>query len=324
MHDTCILNAETIIMSLFPIKWLSSLVVIAISFSVCAPLFAEVQKISQPISIDKKLAELEASFGGRIGVYAINTANNTHLQYRANERFPMGCTSKVIGVAAILKKSMNDRTLLSQKVTYTKSDLTNWNPITEKHLADGMTVAELCAAAIRYSDNTAMNLLVRILGGVEGMNAFARSIRDHSFRQDHEWPTEAMSGGQGDLHDSSTPSAMANSLKRLALTNTLAKPQRELLLSWLKTNTTGDNRIRAGVPKGWTVGDKTGTGFYYGTTNDIGIIWPPKCAPIVVAIYYTSNDKKAVKREDIVAATIRILINEFAQGDKCIRSGLPI
>ena len=312
-------------MKLSPVKWLSSLVIIATScYIACAPSFAAAQKNTQSTSIQKKLAELEVSSGGRIGVYAINTANGTHLQYHANERFPMGCTSKVIGVATILNKSMSDSSFLSQKVSYTKKDLTNWNPITEKHLASGMTVAELCAASISYSDNTAMNLLVKKMGGLEQMNVFARSIHNDSFRQDNGWPEEAFSGGQGDLNDSSTPKAMAKSLQKLAFTDALAKPQRELLISWLKATTTGDFRIRAGVPKGWIVADKTGTGSAYGTTNDIGIIWPPKCAPIIVAVYYTSNDKKAVKREDVVASVTRILVDKLAQNDQCIRKNLVI
>ncbi|CEG61406.1 Beta-lactamase [Legionella micdadei] len=301
-------------------KFLSSLL---ITIGLCNSSFSEIPN-RHLTSIDKKLAKLESSSGGRIGVYAINTTNNTHLEYRADERFPMGCTSKVMGVAAVLKKSMKDNLLLSKKVTYTKNDLTNWNPITEKNLDTGMSVKELCAAAISYSDNTAMNLLLKQLGGLEGMNAFARTIDDDSFRQTHGWPGEAMSGGQNNTDDSSTPAAMATSLKKLAFTDALAKPQRELLLTWLKANTTGDARIRAGVPKGWLVGDKTGTGYFYGTTNDIAIIWPPKCDPIVMAVYYTSNNKNASKREDIVASTTRIILDELAQKDECIRSQVTL
>ena len=304
------------------VKWISSLIIITSSFFINAPLVAAIPKTIQSTSIQKKLAALEASSGGRIGVYAINAANDTHLQYHPNERFPMGCTSKVMGVAAILSKSMNDNALLSQRVDYTKKDLTNWNPVTEKHLSSGMTVEELCAASISYSDNTAMNLLVNQLGGLKQINVFARSIHNDSFRQDNGWPEEAFSGGQNNVNDSSTPKDMTKSLQRLAFTDTLAKPQRDLLMSWLKAATTGDFRIRAGVPKGWVVADKTGTGSAYGTTNDIGIIWPPKCAPIIVAIYYTNDDKKAVKREDIVASVTRILIDKFAQGDPCIKRNI--
>lgn len=276
----------------------------------------------QAIALQKRLAELEASSKGRIGVYAINTANNTSIGYRQNERFPTGCTSKVIGVAAILRQSMDERALLSQKINYTKNDLVNWNPITEKYLSSGMTVKQLCAASISYSDNTAMNLLVKKMGGLEQMTLFAHSIGNTSFRQDNGWPEEAYSGGKGNLKDSSTPKDMAKSLHKLAFAGALAKPQKEMLISWLKDNTTGDLRIKAGLPKEWIVADKTGTGGAYGTTNDLGIIWPPKCAPIIMAIYYTSDAKNAVKREDIVASVTHLLINQLAQSDRCIRKNI--
>ncbi|RUR08439.1 class A beta-lactamase [Legionella septentrionalis] len=209
--------------------------------------------------------------------------------------------------------------MLSQRISYSKKDLTSWNPITEKHLSSGMTVEQLCAASISYSDNTAMNLLVKQMGGLDQMTLFAHSLGNTSFRQDNGWPEEAYSGGKGDLKDSSTPKDMANSLQKLSFTDVLAKPQREMLISWLKANTTGDLRIRAGLPKGWIVADKTGTGGAYGTTNDLGIIWPPGCAPIVVAIYYSSNDKQAKKRDDIVAIATRLLITQLAKSDLCIR-----
>ncbi len=93
-------------------------------------------------------------------------------------------------------------------------------------------------------------------------------------------------------------------------------------MSWLTTNTTGDARIRAGAPKGWLVADKTGTGGAYGTTNDLGIIWPPNCAPIIMAIYYTSADKNAITRDDIVAKVAQLTLNQLAQGDLCIEKNL--
>jgi beta-lactamase class A len=273
---------------------------------------------TESASIQNKLAELEIISGDRLGISAIDTATNKSILYRAGERFPMGCTSKVMGVAAILKKSMSDKQYLNEKVTYSKEDLLPWAPITKKHLADGMTVSQLCAAAISYSDNTAMNLLAKKLGGPQGLNTFARSIGDMSFKLDHWWPEEAMANSF-DGNDSSTPAAMQISLQKLALGNVLAVPEREKLQTWLKDNTTGNSRIRAGVPKGWVVGDKTGTGFDYGTANDIGIIWPPECAPIIISIYSTSTKKEAPKREDIIASATRLLIAEFAHTDHCIK-----
>lgn len=279
------------------------------------PLLSHAEQ-TPPISIQQKLAQLETSSDGRIGVAAINLANNTSIQYRANERFPMGCTSKTMGVAAILKKSMSDNSLLQQKVLYSKSDVTDWSPITEKHVTDGMTISGLCAAAICYSDNTAMNLLANKLGGVQAINTFARSIGDQNFRQDHNWPQEALSGGPNNETDSTTPAAMEKSYQQLALGSVLAPHQRDLLLTWLKDNTTGNERIRAGVPKGWVVGDKTGTNVYYGTTNDVAIIWPPHSSPIVIAIYFTQNKKDAPHRNDVIASAARMVLSDLTNSNK--------
>jgi beta-lactamase class A len=267
-------------------------------------------KPHKPLSIQKYLAQLETSSGGRIGVFVLNTADNMRIQYRANEHFPFESTFKIFGVSAILKKSMTDSQLLQQKMTYTKKDLVSWSPITKKHLADGMTISELCAATIMFSDDTAINLLMNKLGGPEAVTAFARSIGDRIFKLEN-WEEE-LNSNPNDLRDTSTPAAMGKSLQQLAFGNTLAPTQRKQLLIWLKSNTTGDLRIRAGVPKGWIVGDKTGTGDSYGVTNDIAIIWPPKAQPIIMAIYFATQNKTDTKRhEDVIASASRMLIRSL-------------
>jgi len=272
--------------------------------------------------VQQKLAELESSSAGRLGISAINTANNTRIEYRAEERFPFCSTGKIMVAAAILKQSENNPALLQKQIMYSQKDVdkSEYAPITKEYVDNGMSVGELCKAAMEYSDNAAMNLLMKILGGPEEVTAYARSIHDNIFRLDR-WEPELNTAMPGDMRDTTSPTAMVTSLQRLALGNILALPQREQLQTWLKGNTTGSLRIRAGVPKGWVVGDKTGSGSY-GTTNDIAIIWPPKCSPIVVAIYFTNNKKDALRRDDVIASATQLLIHEFAQTDQCIQRGL--
>lgn len=280
-------------------------------FFIATPVFADTT------SMRDQLHSLESKNGGRIGVYAFNTENNAEITYHANDRFPMYCTAKMMGVSAILKKSMTNPHLLQEKIHYKKQDLIEWSPITKKHVADGMTVSELCKATITMSDNTSMNLLLKKLGGPAGLTAFAHSIGNKPFNLKSRWPDEAK-WQWGDVQDTSTPYAMAQSLQKLALgRNVLGSPQRALLLTWLKSNKVGDARIRAGVPTGWIVADKTGTGFYDGGMGDIGIIWPPHCKPIVLAIYYVKNQKNAPKQQEIIAAATRIVLNAFAHSDQC-------
>lgn len=275
-----------------------------------------------PDAVQKKIAALEASLDGRIGISAVNTGDGMHIEYHADERFPFCSTFKVMGVAAVLKQSMSEQDLLKQNIRYTQADVdaSGYAPITTKHISNGMTVSELCGAALMHSDNAAINLVVKKLGGLDSVNQFARSIGDNTFRLDR-WEPELNSAIPGDLRDTSTPTAMGESLRKIVLGDVLAPAQRDQMQAWLKQNTTGDKRIRAGMPKGWIVGDKTGTCGHYGTTNDIAVIWPPKCAPIVLAIYLTQNKADAATRDDVLAAATRIVVEAFQKTDQCFASG---
>jgi beta-lactamase class A len=268
----------------------------------CASLTTGSQRNS---TAQAELAKLEASSGGRLGLAAIDTGSGVRLLYRADERFAFCSTFKVIAASAILKRSESEPGLLERRVAYTAQDLVNYSPITKPHMASGMTVAELCAAAIDYSDNTAANLLMKILGGPQAVTAFARSIGNNTFRLDR-WETELNTAIPGDVRDTSTPASMAHSLQQLALGDALAPSRREQLQAWLRANTTGAKRIRAGVPADWQVGDKTGTGDY-GTTNDIGVVWRSSGAPLVVAIYFTQPRQDASPRDDVLASAARIV-----------------
>jgi beta-lactamase class A len=259
------------------------------------------------VSAQAQLTKLERTLVGRLGVFALNTANGDRLSYRADEYFPMCSTFKVLLASAILKRSTQIDGLMQQRIKYQQNDLVTYSPITERYVKDGMTVDALCAAALQYSDNTASNLLMTILGGPGAVTTFARSIGDRQFQLDR-WETALNSSIPGDRRDTSTPNAMASSLQRLAFGDAL-EPRLQLQLRvWLQGNTTGAARIRAGVPADWQVGDKTGTGDY-GTANDIGLLWPPRRAPIVVAIYTTQGEKDAKARNDVIALAARIVVD---------------
>jgi beta-lactamase class A len=268
-------------------------------------------------NIQKNLSDLEKSAHGRLGISAIDTNNNYQIEYKDNERFAFCSVNKVIGVSAILKQNMKDKNLLQQKIKYQKKDIVDYSPITEKNAAREMTISELCAAAIKYSDNTAINLLMKKLGGLDAVNRFARSIGDNQFRIDR-WEPELSTAIPGDIRDTTTPLAMTTSFQKLTYGDVLAAPQHDLLITWLLENTTGNERIRAGVPKNWSVGDKTGTG-EYGTTNDVAIIWPTNCKPIIMTIFFTQPIKSAKKRNDVLAKAAHLLIQEFSLHDPCIK-----
>lgn len=253
-----------------------------------------------------QLADLEKLSGSRLSVFALDMKNSAQIRYRADERFPLLSTFKVMAIAAVLKRREREPNLLNQRICYNKSNLVTYSPITEKHLSNGMTVAELCAAALQYSDNTAGNLLIRLIGGPAAVTKFARSTGNNMFRLDR-WETALNTAIPHDPRDTATPESMARSLRAFTLGNALTPDSRAQLIKWLGGNTTGDKRIRAAVPASWPVGDKTGSG-NYGTANDIAVIWPPNRAPIVLAIYTTHNRSDAKRSNELVAQIARIAL----------------
>lgn len=262
-----------------------------------------------PVSHTAQLARLEAASGGRLGVAAFNTADGRELLHRADERFPFCSTFKMMLAAAVLAR---EPALLKKRIHYTKDDMVPHAPVTSKHLADGMTVAELCEATLQTSDNPAANLLMKQIGGPAAVTAYARSIGDTQFRLER-WETELNSAIPGEARDTTTPLAMARSLHKLVLGEALPAAQRKQLKDWMLGNTTGATRLRAGVPAGWPVADKTGAGDY-GTVNDIGVIWPPGKAPIVLAVYLTQPGKDDKSRPEFHGEVAKIVIDAFKVG----------
>jgi beta-lactamase class A len=261
---------------------------------------------------DAAFGALEKAHGSRLGVCAIDTANGREIRHRADERFPFCSTFKAMAAAAVLARASADPGLLARRIAYTRADLVTYSPITEKHTGAGMTVAELCAATVQYSDNTAGNLLLKLLGGPPALTAFMRGIGNRSFRLDR-WETELNTAIPGDPRDTATPADMAHSLNSLVLGSALPAAERAQLKEWLVGNTTGDRRIRAGVPAGWQVGDKTGTGSY-GTANDIAGLWPPARPPIVLAVYSTQPSKTGKPSDALIAEATRIVVAALAPG----------
>ncbi|WP_055630578.1 class A beta-lactamase [Streptomyces hirsutus] len=225
--------------------------------------------------------ELERTYGARLGVYAVDTGNGREVAYNDNERFAYASTFKAFAAAAVLREySLSG---MDEVITYSGDDLSAHSPVTEKHVDTGMTLRELCDAAVRHSDNTAANLLLDALGGPKGLASALAEVGDTATRVERREP-ELNQWAPGETRDTTTPRAWAGDLRAFVLKDALGRKERAQLTKWLRTNTTGDELIRAGVPQGWVVGDKTGGGGVYGVRNDIAVVWPPDAAPIVMAI----------------------------------------
>ena len=257
-------------------------------------------------ALEAGLKELEATTGGRLGLALLDGQGAPLLQYRAEERFPLCSTFKMMLTACILQKSAGDAALMAHRIAVNRHVLVSHSPVVEKHVGQTISVEELCAAAMTHSDNAAANLLLDIAGGPAGLTAYARSLGDRDFFLARNEPAMA-TAIPGDKRDTTTPQSMAQSLYRLVLADALPARQREQLLNWMRANLTGDKRIRAGVPPGWLVADKTGGGDY-GTTNDIAVLHRPDKAPLVLAIYFTQKRKNTALRDDVVAAAARVAV----------------
>lgn len=252
-----------------------------------------------------ELARMEKQHDLRIGLAALDLRDGRRLAHRENERFPMCSTFKLLLAAAVMARSVDDAALMARRIAIAKEDLVAYSPVTETRLADGMTVAELCQATLQRSDNAAANLLMRQIGGPPAVTAYARLLGDDITRLDR-WETELNSAVPGDERDTTTPQAMLGNLRALFFGGVLPATLRQQLETWIRGNKTGDERIRAGVPKDWSVGDKTGAGAY-GTVNDIGVLWPPASEPILLAIYTAHDRPDAKGRNDVVARTAELV-----------------
>ena len=250
--------------------------------------------------LDPRLAQIEARSGGRLGVAMLDRSSGLRHGYRAGERFPICSTFKVLASGAILARVDAGQEQLSRRVRFTEADIVPNSPITRAWSGgEGMTLAELCAAAIEHSDNTAGNMLLRQIGGPAGLTAFARSLGDSVTRLDRT-ETALNEALPCDPRDTTAPGVMLADLEALTLGSALSTASRDQLVAWLKANTTGAARLRAGLPKDWQVGDKTGTGDR-GTANDIAVIWPPDRKPILVTVYLTGAAVPAAAQSAAIA-----------------------
>jgi beta-lactamase class A len=259
-----------------------------------------------PDTFTADLARIEFENGGRLGVAVQDTGSGARAGHRDGERFPMCSTFKLLATAAVLKRVDGGQERLDRRVVFTASDIVVNSPVTKERVGgDGMTLAELCEAAMTVSDNTASNLILSSLGGPQAVTDYVRSLGDSITRLDRIEPdlNEAV---PGDPRDTTTPQAMLGNVRNLVLGKALSAASKEQLTKWLLGNKTGDTRLRAGLPAGWRTGDKTGSG-ERGTTNDVGVVWPPGRAPIVVAIYFTETSAAAEKRNAVLAAVGRAL-----------------
>ena len=261
--------------------------------------------VSSPV-VEQQLADLERRHGGRLGVAILDTGNQRIIGHRGDERFALCSTFKALAAAFVLARVDRKEEDLARLVVYGKEQLVPYSPTTEKHTGEGgLSIGSLCEAAVTLSDNTAANLLLDSFGGPQGLTQWLRSIGDQVTRLDRREP-ELNENRAGDPQDTTTPIAMLQTLHTLMLGDVLSGASRDQLTAWLVSNTTGDKKVRAGVPRDWRVGDKTGSGAN-NASNDVAVLWPTHRAPLIVTVYYTDSKADADQANAVIADVGRLV-----------------
>jgi beta-lactamase class A len=264
---------------------------------------------SASLRVESRFKDLERSAEGRLGVHILDTSTGEAFGYRSDERFMMLSSFKLLASALVLHRVDAGQDSLDRRIAFRRDDLISWSPVTEKQAdGPGMTLAELCAATITTSDNTAANLILASYGGPPALTAYARQLGDIVTRLDRIEPDLNMRQANG-LLDTTSPRAMAHTIQSVVLGAALSTQSRERLQQWLLGNTTGGKRLKAGIPPDWRIGDKTGTN--QTDANDIGIIWPENRAPIVVTAYLAESSASKEVKDSTLAACGRI-VSEIA------------
>jgi beta-lactamase class A len=254
------------------------------------------------------IADYERATGGRVGLFASNSATGRQLAWRAHERFVMCSTFKASLAGFVLARVDAGRERLDRRVAFGQADLQPYAPTAKAHLAEGaMTIATMCEAAVELSDNTCANLLLRELGGPAALTRFWRSVGDRTSRLDHDEP-ELNRSKPPNPQDTTTPAAMAHTIARLTTGDVLAPPSREQLVAWMVACQTGSKKLRAGLPPGWRAGDKTGNNGS-DAAGDIAIAWPAGRGAIAIAAY-VQGGKPTPQQQDALFAGLGQLVAE--------------
>jgi beta-lactamase class A len=261
---------------------------------------------AQARQFKQALQQIEIDSGGRLGVAVLDTHTGLAYAHRGSERFPMCSTFKFLAAALVLDRVDRGQEQLARRIAVQASDMVAHAPATGPRVGGApMTMAELCDAAVTLSDNPAANLMLQSFGGPAALTAYARSLGDDFTRLDRIEP-ELNEASPGDPRDTTTPEAMLQTLRKIVLGDALSPASRAQITRWLQDNKTGDRKLRAQLPPGWRVGDKTGGGAH-GTNNDVGLLWAPGGrAPILVSSYLTQTKADQATRDRALAQVGRL------------------
>jgi beta-lactamase class A len=265
-----------------------------------APSLAASQAAFGGRKLREEVEALERRSGGRLGVFVQDTGTRRLFSHRGDERFPLCSTFKFLLAADLFARSERRALDLDRRLPIRATHLGN-SDFVKSRVGRDASLGELAHAIIDISDNDAANLLLAEIGGPASVTRFARAIGDGVTRIDR---MEPVSDAPSDVSDTTSPAAMAADFERILLGRVLGPASRATLTDWLVGSQTGPRRLRAGLPSGWRLAHKTGTGMH-GTSNDAGLIWPPRRPPLAISVYLTGSSLGESDRDRVIAAVAR-------------------
>jgi beta-lactamase class A len=268
-----------------------------------APALAAPQSPLGGPRLAQAVAALERRSGGRLGVFVLDTSTRRRFSHRGDERFPLCSTFKFLLAAELLARADRGALNLEKRLPIRATHLGN-SDFVKSRVGRDASLKELAHAIVDISDNDAANLLLAEIGGPAALTRFVRAIGDPVTRIDR---FEPVSDAPTDITDTTTPAAMAADFERILLGNVLKPGSRATLTDWLVRSKTGPARLRAGLPRGWHIAHKTGTGMH-GSSNDAGVLWRPHGAPLIVSVYLTGSTLDDKGRDAVIAAVARAVV----------------
>ena len=300
---------------------------------------------ANPATLDGELRRTAKSANGEVGVAAWSLeGGGPRVLLNGDQPFPMASTFKVAIAGAVLARIdagelSLDKMLPVEPDKYVESDVIASALI---HPGVSLSIENLLELMLTRSDNTATDVLVTAAGGPEAVTGWVRKLGISGLRVDRDtagilrdffhFPmgtfSEALAAARksdpkldergehpnptfdNDPRDTSTPSAMAELLTKIFSGRALSPPSTKTIIATMERCHTGDNRIRARLPSGTVVADKTGT--LGGTVNDVGVITlPENKRRLVLALFIKKSDLPFAAREKVIADLARAIYDYF-------------
>lgn len=259
-----------------------------------------------------EVERLAAPAEGHVGIGVALVGNDEAVIVGGDRRYPMQSVFKLPIGMAVLAAVDRGELALDQRVAVTPADFVSdrqHSPIRDRH-PDGveLTVSELLRAAASGSDGTAADVLLDLLGGPAGVEAFLREIGVEGV---DVRATEKDMGRDYDAQyrNGAAPAGAIEMLRALDAGRGLSPESHALLLRLLTKTTTGRNRLRGRLPEGTPVAHKTGTSRardgLTAATNDVGLITLPDGRRLAIAVFVSDSPADDATRERVIADVAR-------------------